>query len=66
VVSPGICGRLRHPSCLHDMLMLLSTGLVTGALAIFLLAILDILLYQILARLQERALLDQYGPEYEA
>jgi protein-S-isoprenylcysteine O-methyltransferase Ste14 len=34
-----------------------------AALAIFLLAILSILLYQILARLEERALLDQYGPQ---
>jgi len=32
---------------------------------IFLLAFLNILLYQILAPFEERALLDQYGPVYE-
>jgi protein-S-isoprenylcysteine O-methyltransferase Ste14 len=48
------------------MLMLLSMALLTGALAIFLLAILNILLYQILAPLEERELLDQYSLQYEA
>jgi len=66
VVSTGIYGRMRHPRYLLYMLMLLSTAFLTGALAIFLLAILNVLLYQILARLEERALLDQYGPQYEA
>jgi len=38
---------------------------LTGAYAIFLLAILNVLLYQIVAPLEERELLDQYGPQYE-
>ena len=66
VVSTGIYGRMRHPRYLLYMLMLLSAAFLTGALPIFLLAILNILLYQILARLEERALLDQYGAQYEA
>ena len=47
------------------MLMILSMAFLTGAPAIFLLAFLNILLYQILAPLEERKLLDQYGPQYE-
>ena len=45
--------------------MILSMAFLTGAPAIFLLAFLNILLYQILAPLEERKLLDQYGPQYE-
>ena len=47
------------------MLMILSMAFLTGARPIFLLAFLNILLYQILAPLEERELLDQYGPQYE-
>jgi protein-S-isoprenylcysteine O-methyltransferase Ste14 len=39
---------------------------LTGAPAIFLLAILTVLLYHILAPLEERELLDQYGPNYDS
>ena len=38
---------------------------LTGAPVIFLLAFLNVLLYQILAPLEECELLDQYGPQYE-
>jgi protein-S-isoprenylcysteine O-methyltransferase Ste14 len=48
------------------MLMLMGVAFLTGAVTIFLLAILNILLYQIVAPLEERALLDQYGQQYEA
>jgi protein-S-isoprenylcysteine O-methyltransferase Ste14 len=48
------------------MLMILGMAFLTGARAIFLLAILNILMYQILAPLEERELLDQYGPKFEA
>jgi len=47
------------------MLALFSLALLTGATAIFLLAILNILMYQVLAPLEERELLDQYGLPYE-
>lgn len=66
VVRTGIYARVRHPRYLFYMLMLVSMALLTGARDIFLLAILNILLYQFLAPLEERELLDQYGLEYEA
>lgn len=66
VVRAGVYGRVRHPRYLLYMLMILSMALLTGAVPIFLLAILNILMYQILAPLEERELLDQYGPQYEA
>jgi len=66
VVRTGIYAYVRHPRYLLYMLMLVSMALLTGALAIFLLAILNILLYQILAPLEERELLDQYSLQYEA
>jgi protein-S-isoprenylcysteine O-methyltransferase Ste14 len=47
------------------MLMVLSMAFLTGARPIFLLAFLNILLYQVLAPFEERELLDQYGPQYE-
>ena len=56
---------MRHPRYLLYMLMILSMAFLTGAQAIFLLAFLNILMYQILAPLEERKLLDQYGLQYE-
>ncbi len=64
VVRTGIYARMRHPRYLLYMLMVLSMAFLTGALAIFLLAFLNILMYQIIAPLEERKLLDQYGPLY--
>ncbi len=64
VVRTGIYARLRHPRYLLYMLMVLSMAFLTGALVIFLLAFLNILMYQILAPLEERKLVDQYGPRY--
>jgi methanethiol S-methyltransferase len=64
VVRRGVYARLRHPRYLLYMLMVLSMAFLTGAIAIFLLAILNILMYQILAPLEERKLLDQYGAQY--
>jgi len=65
VIRTGIYARVRHPRYLLYMLMILSMAFLTGAQAIFLLAFLSILLYQVLAPLEERRLLDQYGPQYE-
>ena len=65
VIRTGIYARVRHPRYVLYMLMILSMGFLTGAPAIFLLAFLNILMYQILAPLEERKLLDQHGPEYE-
>jgi protein-S-isoprenylcysteine O-methyltransferase Ste14 len=65
VIQTGVYARIRHPRYLLYMLMILSMAFLTGALAIFLLAFLNVLVYQILAPLEERKLLDQYGPQYE-
>ena len=65
VVRTGIYAHIRHPRYLLYMLMILSMAFLTGAQIIFLLAFLNILLYQILAPFEERELLDQYGPLYE-
>jgi protein-S-isoprenylcysteine O-methyltransferase Ste14 len=64
VIRTGIYGRVRHPRYLLYMLMILGLAFLTGAPAIFLLAFLTILLYQIVAPLEERELLDQYGLQY--
>jgi protein-S-isoprenylcysteine O-methyltransferase Ste14 len=65
VIRTGVYGRVRHPRYLLYMLMILSMAFLTGAQAFFLLAFLNILLYQILAPLEERELLEQYGSQYE-
>jgi protein-S-isoprenylcysteine O-methyltransferase Ste14 len=65
VIRTGVYGRVRHPRYLLYMLMILSMAFLTGAQVIFLLAFLNVLLYQILAPFEERELLDQYGPQYE-
>lgn len=64
VIRTGIYGRVRHPRYLLYMLMILSMAFLTGARPIFLLAFLTILLYQVVAPLEERELLDQYGSPY--
>jgi protein-S-isoprenylcysteine O-methyltransferase Ste14 len=65
IVDTGVYGCLRYPRYLLYMMMPLSMAFLTGVQAIFLLAILNILLYQMLTPLEERGLRDQYGPEYE-
>jgi protein-S-isoprenylcysteine O-methyltransferase Ste14 len=65
VIRTGIYGRVRHPRYVLYMLMILSMAFLTGAPAIFFLAFLNVLMYQLLAPFEERALLDQYGPQYE-
>jgi protein-S-isoprenylcysteine O-methyltransferase Ste14 len=66
VVRAGIYGLIRHPRYLQYMLTLLSLGFLTGASGIFLLAIVSILLYQIVAPLEERELREHYGAHYES
>ncbi len=65
VVSTGIYSRIRHPRYLGLMLGSLGFALLTGAIGFFLLAILTVLLYQMVARLEERVLREQYGAQYE-
>jgi protein-S-isoprenylcysteine O-methyltransferase Ste14 len=66
VVRTGIYARVRHPRYLEYMLSFVGLALLTGAVGIFLLAIITILLYLIVAPLEERELREHYGPEYEA
>jgi protein-S-isoprenylcysteine O-methyltransferase Ste14 len=66
VVRTGIYTRMRHPRYVQYMLTLLSMAFLTGAPGIFLLAIVDILLYQMVAPFEERELLEHYGPSYAA
>ena len=66
VVQTGIYARVRHPRYLEYMLTFAGLALLTGAVGIFLLAIITILLYLIVAPLEERELREHYGPEYEA
>jgi protein-S-isoprenylcysteine O-methyltransferase Ste14 len=61
VVRSGICAHLRHPRYLEYMLSLLGLAFLAGAVGIFLLAIVSILLYHIVAPLQELELREQYG-----
>ncbi|MBI1940444.1 MAG: isoprenylcysteine carboxylmethyltransferase family protein [Acidobacteria bacterium] len=66
VVRAGIYSRVRHPRYTEFMLSFLGLAFLTGAVGIFLLAIVTILLYLIVAPLEERELRDSYGAEYEA
>jgi protein-S-isoprenylcysteine O-methyltransferase Ste14 len=65
VVRTGVYARIRHPRYMLYMLMIMSMAFLTGAQPIFLLAFLNVLMYQVLAPFEERELLDQYGPQYE-
>ncbi len=66
VVRSGIYARVRHPRYIEYMLTFLGLALLTGAVGIFLLAIVTILLYLIVAPLEERELREHYGADYEA
>lgn len=66
VVSSGIYSRVRHPRYLEYMLTFLGLAFLTGAAGIFVLAFATILLYLIVAPLEERELREAFGPAYEA
>lgn len=66
VVRTGIYAHIRHPRYLEFMLSFLGLAFLTGAQGIFLLAIATILLYLIVAPLEERELRQSYGVEYDA
>lgn len=66
VVRTGIYAHVRHPRYLQYMLTLLGMVFLSGTGGIFLLVIVTILLYQIVAPLEEQELLEQYGCDYEA
>ncbi len=66
VVSHGIYARLRHPRYVEYMISFVGFALLTEAGGIFVLAIVTILMYVIVAPLEERELCEHYGSEYEA
>jgi len=66
VIKSGIYARVRHPRYLDVMLSFVGLALITGAVGLFLLAFVTILLYLIMAPLEERELREHYGAEYEA
>ncbi len=66
VVRNGIYARVRHPRYLVYMLTFWGLAFVTSALGVFMLAIVSVLMYLIVAPLEERELRQQYGSEYEA
>lgn len=65
VVKVGIYSYVRHPRYLEFMVTFVGLALLTGAAGIFLLAIITILLYLIVAPLEEWELREQYGSQYE-
>jgi protein-S-isoprenylcysteine O-methyltransferase Ste14 len=66
VIRSGIYGRVRHPRYLEYMLSFVGWALLTGAVGFFVLATLSIILYLIVAPLEERELLEHYGEEYSS
>jgi protein-S-isoprenylcysteine O-methyltransferase Ste14 len=66
VVRAGIYARVRHPRYMEFMLSFWGLAFLTAAAGIFLLAFVSILLYLIVAPLEERELRESYGAEYEA
>jgi protein-S-isoprenylcysteine O-methyltransferase Ste14 len=66
VVQTGIYGRVRHPRYLEYMLSFVGWALLTGAAGLFVLAILSVIAYLIVAPLEERELREHYGDEYDS
>jgi len=66
MVRSGVYAHVRHPRYLEYMLTFLSLALLTGAAGIFALAIVTVLMYVIVAPLEERELRNRYGAAYEA
>lgn len=66
VVRAGIYAYLRHPRYLGYILTFFGLALLTGALGIFALAIVTVLMYVIVAPLEERELRNRYGAYYSA
>jgi protein-S-isoprenylcysteine O-methyltransferase Ste14 len=65
LVRTGIYGLVRHPRYLEFMVTFAALGLLTGAAGIFLLAIVSLLMYLIVAPLEERELRQHYGTAYD-
>jgi len=66
VVRSGAYAYVRHPRYLECMIALLAFAALTGSAGYFSLAILNVLLYQVVAPLEERELCERYGEDYKA
>ncbi|HEV2177467.1 MAG TPA: isoprenylcysteine carboxylmethyltransferase family protein [Terriglobia bacterium] len=66
VVSAGIYSRLRHPRYVEYMLTFWGLALLTGAHGIFVLAIVTVLMYLVVAPFEEQELREHYGAAYDA
>ena len=66
VIKSGLYGRVRHPRYLEYMLSFVGWALLTGAVGFFALAAVSIVLYLIVAPIEERQLREHYGDEYES
>lgn len=66
LVISGIYARIRHPRYTACMLTFWGLAFLTGAPGIFLLAILTVVMYLILAPIEEKELREQYQSEYDA
>jgi protein-S-isoprenylcysteine O-methyltransferase Ste14 len=65
LIRSGVYGYVRHPRYLECMITLLAFAALTGSAGYFSLAILSVLLYQVVAPLEERELRARYGKAYE-
>ena len=66
VVRGGIYAHLRHPRYLGYILTFFALALLTGAFGFFALAIVTVLMYVIVAPLEERELRKRFGAAYDA
>jgi protein-S-isoprenylcysteine O-methyltransferase Ste14 len=64
LVEAGLYARVRHPRYLEYMISFFGWGLLTGATGILGLAFLTVLMYLIVAPLEERELRRRYGERY--
>lgn len=65
LVRSGVYAYVRHPRYLQCMMTLFAFAALTGSAGYFSLAVLTVLLYQIVAPLEERELRARYGKAYE-
>ncbi len=65
LIRSGVYGYVRHPRYVVCMISLLAFAALTGSAGYFSLAILSVLLYQVVAPLEERELRARFGKAYE-
>lgn len=65
LIRSGVYGYVRHPRYLVCMMTLFAFAALTGSAGYFSLAFLSVLLYQVVAPLEERELRARFGKAYE-